>query len=527
MRDDSKRTALRRARMMTLCFLFLLAAGMAGGAAGQATGPSESLRAKAQEVEMLLAKAARPEGVRVIVTLNAASSTPETRSLPSATIDAPASVERSGPLQDGQQATVEQEQLLKKYVGADKGKRSRWAPRLVRDTPYLAVTVNAAELEALSQDGAVVSVHEEGELLPGLDASVPLIGMPAAYELNALGRNWAVAIIDTGVQYDHPFIGNSRILGATCFSTGDTTFATLCPNGMNTQAGGNAGQPCAVAGQACWHGTHVAGIAAGSRATGTPRNGVAVLATIFSVQVFRRRTSNNVISAGDADMLAALADIRTRVEGGARIASINISIWDSGAHFTGACNAETRAQPFVTEIERLRNLGVATVIISGNGSRTNQSAFPGCVNNAVIVSSTDKSDVVAGNANVANIVSFFAPGVNINSAQPGDTFRVASGTSMAAPHVAGAIAAFRSACESVPMNRIVAAMTGAGPVITDNRPACPGGVGCPAGLTRPAGLFSRRRLQVDDTLRDLRATFPTECKPPTAQDAVELLLADP
>lgn len=524
MRQHSKRSAFARASASVIGLF--LALTLTGDVFGQTAAPSESLRAKAQDADSLAAKAARPEGVRVIVTLNAASPTPATRSLPSAAIDAPDSTERSGPLQDGQPATVEQEQLLRKHVGVDRGKQRRWAPRLVRDTRYMAVTVNAAELEALSQDAAVVSVHEEGELFPGLQDSVPLIGMPAAHELNALGRNWAVAVIDTGAQYDHPFIGNERILGATCFSTGDTTFATLCPNGMNTQAGGNAGQPCAVAGQACWHGTHVAGIAMGSRATGTPRNGVAVLAPLFPVQVFRRRISDNRISAGDADMLAALADIRTRVEAGAQIASINISIWDSGAHFNGACDAETRAQPFVDEINRLRNLGVATVIISGNGSRTNQSAFPGCVGGALTVSSTDKTDVVATDANLSATVDLFAPGVSINSAQPGGTFRVASGTSMAAPHVAGAFAALRSACPTVTLASIMARMVAAGPLIADNRPACPGGVGCPASLTRPAGSISRRRLQVDAALRNLRTAFPTACKLPTAHEAVELLLSD-
>ena len=270
---------------------------------------SSTLRSKATDVDSLVAKASRGDGVRVIVTLRSATPTPESRLLPSTSIQKSPTPDTSGPLGDGQSATVEQLQVLDRYLGVDATKRQRWSPRLIRDTPYLAITVNLSDLEALANDSVVVSIHEEGELHPGLQNSVPIIGAPAAYDFdyNSRGWPWAVAILDTGVQYDHPFIG-SRITGAACFSTASPGFATLCPNGTNTQAGGNAGTNCGIAG--CAHGTHVAGIAAGNRAAGTPSNGVARLGWIYAVQVFRRNTGDNSLSAADGDLLAALADIR-------------------------------------------------------------------------------------------------------------------------------------------------------------------------------------------------------------------------
>src|SRR5262249_62369264 len=81
--------------------------------------------------------------------------------------------------------------------------------------------------------------------------------------------------------------------------------------------------------------------------------------------------------------------------------------------------------------------GIATVIASGNDGSTNQLSAPACVSSAVSVGATTKDDQVADYSNVAPFLSLFAPGDEIISSYPGADFAVASGTSMAAPHVAG------------------------------------------------------------------------------------------
>jgi subtilisin family serine protease len=392
----------------------------------------------------------------------------------------------------------------------------------------MAITVNLEELEELAADSDIVSIHEEGELQLGLQNSVPLVGMPAANDLNGSGAGWAVAVLDTGIAYEHGFIGADRIIGAACFSTPFTapptsavsSFASLCPNGGATQFGGNAGINCTIAGQNCAHGTHVAGIAAGNwigslPGGNPPPSGVAKQSNIYAVQVFRRRTSNpadNALSAADGDMLAALADIRARVqEGSLRVAAINISIWDQGQQETGNnCDGLARATPFRNVIADLRTLGVATVIITGNGSQTNRVAFPGCVGNSISVSSTTIGDAVAADANLSGAARLFAPGVNINSSVPGTPpFRTMSGTSMAAPHVAGAFAALRSAlpCDFNDVGRLEGGLMDSGVNVADGRPACPGGAGCPAGMTRPAGSINRNRIRVDLAINRLRIRF--------------------
>ena len=446
---------------------------------------SDALRAKAaSDAPALLAKAVGQGEVRVIVTLSGSTSGSTGPSSSSSTTE-PSAAMTAGPLGDGQVATLQQSELIARHIGADASKRQRWATRIIPGTPYVAMTVNAAELRALASDPNVVRIHEDGIMRPGLQDSTPLVGMPAAFAFGATGANRMVAILDTGVEYGHVFV-SPRVTNALCFSTTNASFTTLCPNGQPTQVGGSAGVNCGVAG--CNHGTHVAGIAAGSRSSGTPRNGVAKAVSILAVQVFSRRNTDNALTAFDSDILAALNDIRTRVSPGGELASrglraINMSIWDGGFQVAGNCDANARATPFKTVIDQLLALNVATVIISGNASQRNLSAFPGCVSTAITVSSTTKTDAVSDFSNVSTIVDLFAPGDSINSSiNPTPNFGVLSGTSMAAPHVAGAFAAISSACPEATSGQIETALENTGVLVADGR---------------PSGIWTRPRIRVN------------------------------
>lgn len=354
------------------------------------------------------------------------------------------------------------------------------------------MTVTLSELETLAADRAVVSIHEDGVLYAGLQDSVPIIGMEPAYSLGATGLNTMVAVLDTGVEYGHVFT-TPRVTNATCFSTTNASFTTLCPNGMTTQVGGAAGQNCGVAG--CAHGTHVAGIAAGNRASGTPLNGVAKSATIFAGQVFSRRNSDNALVAFDSDMLASLNDLLTRVSSGGELASrnvaaINMSIWDVGFQVAGNCDAVARGVPFKNVIDALLAQRVATVIISGNNAQRTLSAFPGCISSAITVGATSKTDLVASYSNISPIVDLLAPGGEstttatqiTSSVPPTPGFAGMQGTSMAAPHVAGAFAAVRSACPTATVAQIEAALESTGIMVTD---------------TRAGGVSTLPRIRVD------------------------------
>ncbi len=90
-------------------------------------------------------------------------------------------------------------------------------------------------------------------------------------------------------------------------------------------------------------------------------------------------------------------------------------------------------------MQTLRNDGVAPVIAAGNSSSITQMSFPGCASTALAIGATNDADVPAGFSNSSPGLEWWAPGVSIEAPVPsGDNSDFKDGTSMAAPHVAGA-----------------------------------------------------------------------------------------
>ncbi|MGH9802369.1 MAG: BACON domain-containing protein, partial [Blastocatellia bacterium] len=112
---------------------------------------------------------------------------------------------------------------------------------------------------------------------------------------------------------------------------------------------------------------------------------------------------------------------------------------------------------------------------SGNEGFTNAVSFPACISSAISVGSTDDGslnttiDAVSSFSNSASILTMLAPGRWINSSVPDNKFVNFSGTSMAAPHVAGAWALLKSAAPNATLQQIQNALTSTGKQITDTR----------------------------------------------------------
>jgi subtilisin family serine protease len=335
--------------------------------------------------------------------------------------------------------------------------------------PYIALELAPGALERLRAAGVVASLQEDTPDRPTLTQSTAIVEATEAATLSRTGTGFNVAVLDTGVQKTHPFLqqsaGVSKVVSEACFSDGD------CPGGTSTSTVSGSGLPCTYAPDACRHGTHVAGIAAGK---GTTFSGVARGAGIVAIQVFSRFDGPADCGAGedpcalsfDSDQLAGLERVFA-IRNTFPIGAVNISI--GGGSFSAACNSDSRK----AAIDNLRAAGIATVIASGNDSFTNAVNSPGCISTAETVGATSKSDVVTSFSNSGSLVDFFAPGEAINSSVPtgtgpgGTDFDVFDGTSMATPHVAGAFAVARQTDPAASVLTIENALKQSGKPITD------------------------------------------------------------
>lgn len=215
--------------------------------------------------------------------------------------------------------------------------------------------------------------------------SLPLSG---TYTYGRTGSGVRVYVIDTGIETGHSQFGGRASIGYDAM-------------------GGN-GQDCNG------HGTHVAGTVGGST------YGVAKSASLVAVRVFLCSRYGNV-----SDMVAGVD-------------------WVRGNHVKPAvANLSVDAGDSPTMDQAVRNLvgaGVAVVAAAGNSSADACGAAPARVAEAITVGASNSSDGQAYFSNHGGCVDLYAPGESVTSAWLSNGTNTIDGTSMAAPHVAGAAA---------------------------------------------------------------------------------------
>jgi len=383
--------------------------------------------------------------------------------------------------------------------------------------PHMLMTVDRHMLEAMSKDGDVARVDVEKVMTPILADSAPQVEAPYLWNtVGATGAGYSVAVLDSGVESTHSFLQQnsttSKVVKEACFSRNDSSssFTSLCTSstapGLTSSTAAGSAAPCSGYGVVCQHGTIIAGVAVGRNGSfqSLSFNGVAKDANLVAVKVVTLAPSggSSIPVALEGDLIRALLWVDT-VRTDASVASVNISFattswpWavsvaerasycDSGGEdgtYPGP-NSGSSHSAMYDAVEALRSHGVIVVGGTGNG-RANKVAYPACTPNFLAVGAVTKDDHAwsvssSEGTNSAEAMDLWAPGAGwssggsgpgangILSSIPGNTYQAFPGTSLAAPHVAGAIAVLKQASPSSSVTDIINALRSSGPVITDS-----------------------------------------------------------
>jgi hypothetical protein len=328
--------------------------------------------------------------------------------------------------------------------------------------PWVAAEVTRGQLATLAASPLVAQVDEDVVFRTSLAESVPRIAAPTVWAAGFDGEGWTVVVLDTGVDGTHSFVGPA-IAGEACFSTTSNVTSSFCPGGASSSTARGSAAPCPLSMTECRHGTHVAGIAVG-RDPGRGLYGVARAASLLPVQVFSAFNDPELCSPlGAPCAMAFMSDVARGLDyamqyagaGNAnRVASVNLSL--SGAIYDGWCDTAPGMPAVKEAADNLRSIGIATVVAAGNQGASGAIGSPACVSSVVSVGSTDDSaDRLSSFSNHSPQLSLTAPGSVIDSSLPGGQFGGLQGTSMAAPHVAGAWAIARQFRPSAPVGEVL------------------------------------------------------------------------
>ncbi len=279
-------------------------------------------------------------------------------------------------------------------------------------------------LDTVSTMDNVRIIDEDMEVHILLSESVPLINVPKIWLDGVEGEGVTVAVVDTGIDKDHPDLKGKVILQEDFTSEKGTEFENVDGNG---------------------HGTHVASTIAGTGAASNGKyKGVAPKAKLIAAKV--------LASNGSGSFSGVIAGIDWAAKQNCQV--MNLSL---GANVAGSCDG---SDPVCQAVDAAMDKGIVMCIAAGNsGPESKTVGTPGCAKKVITVGATDKSDAIAwfssrgptADGRVKPDVCL--PGVNIVAARAKNTsmghpvnqyYTSASGTSMATPHCSGVAALLKS-----------------------------------------------------------------------------------
>ncbi len=344
----------------------------------------------------------------------------------------------------------------------------RWRYRVVANG--LAVVVPRDQVERLASVPGIARIYPSVRYTRLLDRGPQQIGAPALWgpTLSSAGQGIKIGIIDEGIDQTHPFFSPAGYTmpagypkGQAAYTTAKVIVARAFPPAR--PAWKHAAKPFDP--ELSSHGTHVAGIAAGNANTlaeGRRISGVAPRAYLGNYKALTIPTDADVGLDGNSPELVAA--IEAAVADGMDV--INLSL--------GEPEIEPSRDIVVAALSAAARAGVVPVVAAGNdfddfgsGSVSSPGSTPEAITVAAVSTTrTGPTNVIADfSAGGPTPLSLqlkpevSAPGVAILSAAPNRTFATLSGTSMAAPHVAGAVALLRQRHPTWTPAQVKAALT--------------------------------------------------------------------
>ncbi|GJM15778.1 MAG: hypothetical protein DHS20C13_11050 [Thermodesulfobacteriota bacterium] len=236
----------------------------------------------------------------------------------------------------------------------------------------------------------------EGMSENNIQYGVQKIKADSAHSIST-GKGIKVAVIDTGIDYSHKAIANKIFMKSDFVDTGSYEFDV--------------------------HGTSIAGIIA-STSIEDGITGVAPDVKIIAARACWKDPKNKINTLCSSNTLAK---------------ALNYAILNK-AHIINLSLGGPKDNIVSLLITKASRAGIVIVAAAGNGGPKGKPVYPAALKEVIAVSATDSDDKLYQSSTRGKYIDLSAPGVDILSTAPGNSWQVISGTSMAAAHVTGAIA---------------------------------------------------------------------------------------
>ncbi|MFA7237222.1 MAG: S8 family serine peptidase, partial [Phycisphaeraceae bacterium] len=242
---------------------------------------------------------------------------------------------------------------------------------------FFSLTAAAANGSLLPVDA--IGLSQVQSLFPNLDGRDDITG-----------QSQRVAVIDTGIQLNHPALGSSTVVAGINYAAG-ATYGSTTPSQYADQNG---------------HATFVAGVI-GSR--DPSRLGVAPGVEFVSVRALA------------SDGTGAFSDIAKSLEWvvtnatSLNITAVNLSM-GSSTLYTSPAGVPTYStyNRIAAAFNTLKNMNIVVAVASGNSGSSTSMSLPAIMDNIISVGATDTTDQIASYSNRNQYLELLAPGSSLN-----------------------------------------------------------------------------------------------------------------